>query len=75
MIVTNVQYYRGLDFEKYLKVPGISYSTIKGFEGPPTAGMSLGTKVHQYLLEPTEYAWEDAGIVREIAAANTVGFG
>lgn len=68
MNITNVQYYHNLPFEDYLALPGISYSGIKGFSGPPNAGMSLGTKVHAYLLEPNTYTWEDAETVKAIAA-------
>lgn len=69
MEVRNTIYHREMPFAEYLALPGTSYSSIKGFVGSPTPGMSLGTKVHQYLLEPTKYTWEDANIVREIAAA------
>lgn len=68
MIVRDTTYYRDLDFADYLALPGISYSGIKGFSGPPNAGMSLGTKVHSYLLEPDKYTWDDTETVRAIAA-------
>lgn len=68
MIIRNVKYYHGLPFEDYLKLEGISYSTIKGFEGPPTKGMILGTRVHQYINEPDQYDWGgDVERVRAIA--------
>src|SRR6478752_7739367 len=54
-------------FEDYLKIEGTSYSSIKEFKGPPNNGMSLGTKVHNYILEPHKYCWSDAAIVRDIA--------
>jgi hypothetical protein len=69
MQVSNVKYYTDLNFADYLALPGVSYSSIKGFEGPANAGMSLGTKVHQYLLEPSKYVWEDVAMVQKIAHA------
>lgn len=69
MLITNLKYYHDLDFEDYLTLPGTSYSGIKNFTGTPNAGMSLGKKVHAYLLEPDTYTWEDAATVRKIAAA------
>lgn len=68
MNITNVRYYHNLPFEDYLALPGISYSGIKGFSGPPNAGMSLGTKVHAYLLEPAQYSWDNIDQVKAIAA-------
>jgi hypothetical protein len=69
MKVSNVKYYSDIDFAEYMAMPGVSYSSIKGFEGPPSAGMSLGTKVHHYILEPEKYVWEDVAQVKMIAAA------
>jgi hypothetical protein len=69
MQVTNTKYYHNLDFEDYLKMEGTSYSSIKGFEGEPTEGMKLGTRVHAYLNEPKEYDWQQADIVVPIATS------
>lgn len=71
MQVTNTQYYHDLDFAEYLKMPGCSFSRIKnnGTEIPVSAGMQLGTRVHQYLSEPEKYDWQDAEMVRKIAGS------
>jgi hypothetical protein len=69
MLVRNVKYYSDLEFADYLAMPGVSYSSIKGFDGPANVGMSLGTNVHQYILEPAHYPWENVAIVKPIAAA------
>ena len=69
MQILNTQYYHNLDFEDYLKMPGTSYSSIKGFEGEPTEGMKLGSRVHAYLNEPKEYDWQQVDIVIPIATA------
>ena len=67
MQVTNTQYFHNLPFEEYLKIPGTSYSSIKGFEGEPTEGMKLGSRVHAYMNEPENYDWVDAQAVQAIA--------
>jgi hypothetical protein len=67
MQVLNTQYYHNLPFEDYLKMKGTSYSSIKGFEGEPTEGMKLGTRVHAYLNEPDKYDWQQADIVVPVA--------
>lgn len=67
--VENVRYYRDMPFEEYLSIPGISFSSIKGFEGAPSIGMQLGTRVHNFLNEPALYDWEQVEVVRPIAAA------
>jgi hypothetical protein len=69
MQIINTKYYLDLPFEDYLQMPGTSYSSIKGFEGEPTEGMKLGTRVHAYLNEPKEYDWQQAEIVIPIATA------
>lgn len=57
-------------FEDYLEMEGWSYSSIKN-EGvpfnPPTAKMQLGTHVHNYLLTPEEYSFDDIAIVKPLA--------
>lgn len=69
MQVLNITYHRDLSFEDYLKLPGTSFSGIKGFEGEPTEGMKLGTRVHNYLNEPAQYDWQQAELVLPIAKA------
>lgn len=48
-----------MTFGDYLKLPGLSHSTIKGMQRKKpllvTEKMQLGTLVHQYLLEPHLY--------------------
>lgn len=68
MIISNVKYYRELPFEEYLAMPGTSFSSLKG-EIPESAGMALGTRVHNYLFTPLAYDWQDAHMVRPIAGA------
>lgn len=67
MQVSGTTYYKGLPFEDYLQLPGVSYSSLKDFEGEPNSGMRLGTRVHNYLNEPETYDWKDADAVRAIA--------
>src|SRR5687767_5413396 len=60
-------------FDEYLQLPGYSYSAIrsqgKAFTAP-TVKMELGTKVHTYLLTPSEYKYgEDHELVRVLAVA------
>lgn len=58
MQVKNIALLRELPFDKYLEIPGMSYSTIKSFDTGPfqaTPKMQLGTLVHNYLLEPAKY--------------------
>lgn len=55
MTIHNIKYYENLPFSEYLKLPGYSYSTLKNNGvpfGAPTAKMTTGTAVHNYLLEP-----------------------
>ena len=64
-------------FDEYLSLPGISFSGIKS-EGEfmsPTKKMVLGTKVHNYLLEPEKYDHEDIEIIKPLAMAikNRIG--
>jgi len=55
MLVRNVRLHRDVPFDDYLKLPGWSYSGIKGSKIEPTPKMLLGTAVHAYLLSPSEY--------------------
>lgn len=70
MIVTDIKIYKDLAFEDYLKTAGFSYSGIKNAGrdfGPPTEKMKLGTQVHNYLLEPSIYNYENHKVVRPLA--------
>lgn len=72
MQVQNLKLLKTYPFEDYLKLPGYSYSGLrnegKSF-GPPTAKMQLGTHVHNYLMTPREYEFDDLHIVKPLAAA------
>jgi len=71
MQVTNLQLYRGLEFSDYQALQGWSYSAIKNEGQPPivpTEKMKLGTAVHNYLLEPKNYAHQQRSVVAPIAA-------
>ena len=67
MIVKNVEYFRGQPVSDYLAMPGTSFSSMKG-EITPSAGMMLGTRVHNYINEPEKYDWEQVDEVRKISA-------
>lgn len=73
MQVQNLKCLPTCPFDEYLAMPGWSYSGIrsqgKTFEAP-TKRMQLGTKVHQYILEPEKHQYdEDQNIVQPLAAA------
>lgn len=55
MTVHNVTLLPDVPFDDYLKMPGWSYSGIKGAKIEPTPKMGLGTACHNYLLTPSEY--------------------
>lgn len=61
--------YENLPFEEYLNLSGVSHSDIRndGAKILPTKKMQLGTHVHNYLLTPESYMFDDISIVREIA--------
>lgn len=67
MQVSNTKYYYDQDFEEYIKMEGVSYSSLKGEEIVPTEGMRLGTRVHHYMNEAKHYDWQDAEMVGNIA--------
>lgn len=69
LVVKNLTFYRDQCFDEYIKMPGISYSSIKGFVGEMSKGMQLGERVHHYLNEPKKYDWQQVEIVKPIAAA------
>lgn len=57
-------------FEDYVQIPAWSYSGIKMYNREPfvpTEKMKLGTHVHNYLLTPKEYKYDDIAIVKPIA--------
>lgn len=68
--IQNQRIMKNIPFDEYLKMPGVSYSAIKN-EGVdkfmPTKRMELGTRVHNYLLDPKEYNYEDLELVKKIA--------
>lgn len=67
--VLNKKILKDIPFDEYLKLPGYSFSSIKGFSGPPTAKMQLGTDVHNYLLTPEQYDHRNRELVLPIATA------
>ena len=71
MQVSNTRYYNDQDFADYLAMPGYSFSTIKNdcTPLPVSEGMRLGTRVHNYILEPDKYDWQQVSEVKAIAAA------
>jgi len=68
--VSNLKYYSDLDFDEYLDIKGYSFSGIKMLESGiaivPSEGMKLGTRVHNFLLEPHKYDQVDYSIVTKI---------
>lgn len=69
MWIKNRKTYPTLHFDEYLAMPGYSYSGIKndGEIISPTKKMQLGTRVHNYLLTPREYDYEQYEIVKPCA--------
>jgi hypothetical protein len=56
MKTTNHQQIENLPFADYLQINRISFSSLKDFKPLTiTPAMDLGTKVHNYLLEPETY--------------------
>lgn len=70
MIVKERRILRTYPFDKYLRLPGWSHSLIrnngKDFT-KPTNKMTLGSYVHQYLMEPENYPHDNRRMVRAIA--------
>lgn len=70
--VSNLQFHNDIPFEDYLALPGYSFSGLKskmsGEVIKPSTGMMLGTRVHNYLLEPEKYDGVDYAMVTKIAA-------
>jgi len=79
MQVENLRIHPETPFDHYQQLPGWSYSAIKQYDkGEPfvtTSKMRLGTLVHQYLLEPSQYTHEHRRIVTRAARVvkETVG--
>jgi hypothetical protein len=72
MQVTNIQLYKGIDFDSYQFKEGYSYSSIKNSDTEPfkaTYKMQIGTEVHNYLLEPHTYKHERRELIVPIAQA------
>lgn len=67
MIVSNIKYHRDIPFDDYLKMNGVSFSSLKADEFIPSAGSMLGSKVHTYINEPEKYDYSDAEMVIPIA--------
>lgn len=67
--VRNLKYYPDLPFDQYLQLPGMSFSTLRGFNGPETDNMRLGTRVHNYVLTPGGYDYQQHDTVAPIAKA------
>lgn len=67
MQVSNTKYYSDLDFEDYLAMPGVSFSSLKDKIIVPSEGMKLGTRVHNYINEPDKYDWQQVELVKPIA--------
>ena len=71
MQVKDLKYYSDLDFDEYLQISGYSFSGLKMLEEgqriTPSEGMLLGTRVHNYLLEPHKYDGADSFKVYTIA--------
>ena len=73
LTVADRTFHRGISFADYLAIPGYSYSKIKAdtskVPDQPTAKMSLGTKVHNYILEPSKYDHEDRELIKPMAVS------
>jgi hypothetical protein len=69
MQIFDVRILEGVPFDEYLKLPGTSFSTVRGFHGvdTPTKKMKFGSRVHTYLLEPEKYDGVDYRLVRPVA--------
>lgn len=75
MTVENITIHNDLIFEDYLKIPRVSFSSLKESPvGTESEGMRIGSLVHRYLLA-NGYRYEHADVVIPIASAliNYVG--
>lgn len=70
--VSNLQFHNDLPFDEYLALSGYSFSGLKaqisGEVIKSSTGMQIGTRVHNYLLEPEKYDGVDYDTVTKVAA-------
>lgn len=74
MQVQNQQFWKDIPFDKYLSMPGLSYSGIKNEDTEffkPSTKMQLGTSVHDYLLTPAKYNHDNNRLVKPIVSTLT----
>jgi hypothetical protein len=71
MKIFDIRIIEDIPFEDYLKLPGLSYSSVKngGSRIDPTDKMRFGSLVDAYLFEPHTYNGEQYNLVRPIAEA------
>lgn len=70
MTITNRHLHPNLPWADYQRLPGHSFSSLKAEKMPPivtTDKMRLGTRVHNYLLDPDKYDWKQPELVKPIA--------
>lgn len=65
--IRNLKVFYEMPPEEYFSIPAVSFSSLKGFSGEKTAGMMLGSRVHEYIGEAHKYDWADAEKVRKIS--------
>lgn len=63
----NITFHYNCDWDAYLALPGISFSSLKDKPFFGNEGSNLGKRVHNYLLKPKEYDWVDPEAVIPIA--------
>lgn len=68
MQIENRHLHHCIEREDYLKLPGTSFSMLKGEKIQETPGMRIGTLVHRYILKPELYNYEEYDIVRPAAS-------
>lgn len=69
MKIYDTKIYEDVDFDDYIRLPGISYSSIKnsGTRIDPTEKMRFGSLVDAYIFEPHTYNFEQYDFVRPVA--------
>lgn len=68
--ITNQRRYSRLEWDRYIALPGKSFSGLKNPEPIPfTPKMRLGKLVDQYLFTPDEYKGEMRDVVKPLAMA------
>ena len=65
--IKNLKVFYDMPSDEYFSIPAVSFSSLKGFSIEKTAGMVLGSRVHEYIGEAHKYDWADAEKVRKIA--------